>query len=283
MVNSLSISRSFSKAAQAYEDFAAIQKHMVEEIDQRLDFFLLKPKVCLDLGSGTGLLTRKLQNRFDEAYIYALDIAQPMLETMLEKNQKSNTLALCADVHKLPLQAESVDLIVSSAMLQWSYDLPLLLKEVQRVLKPEGLFIFATFGPLTLSELRLAWQTVDAHPHVNPFVDMHDIGDMLMHSGLVDPVMDMHTMILEYKDWRPALNDVRGVGSSNLLKGRRKTLTGRQRWRKMIEELSRQSSIPEGYSMTYEVVHGHCFKGTPRPPKHSQPYIIDANSITKFS
>ena len=105
---------------------------------------------------------------------------------------------LCADLEQLPLADDSVDLIYSNAAIQWSNDLDHTFEEFLRVLKPGGLLMFTTFGPDTLKELKASWQKIDDTVHVNPFVDMHDIGDEMLKSGFVDPVIEAEVITVTY-------------------------------------------------------------------------------------
>src|SRR6185436_1789039 len=98
---------------------------------------------------------------------------------------------VCADIAALPLAPLAFDLAWSNLALQWVNDLPRAFAEFRRVLKVGGLLSFTTLGPDTLRELRRAFSGLDETTHVNRFVDMHDIGDMLVHAGFADPVMDM--------------------------------------------------------------------------------------------
>ena len=91
--------------------------------------------------------------------------------------------------------------------------------------------MFTTFGPDTLKELRAAFAGVDAHTHVNRFVDMHDIGDMLVHAGFADPVMDMEYVTLTYADVRALMRELKAIGATNATRGRPRGLMGRRRWR----------------------------------------------------
>ena len=84
----------------------------------------------------------------------------------------SQKLKVCADSYQLPLKSNSVDFVVSNLMMQWCSDLKTLFYECHRVLKPQGLILFTTFGPETLKELKRSWSVVDSSPHVNEFIDI---------------------------------------------------------------------------------------------------------------
>ena len=175
---------------------------------------------------------------------------------------------LCGDAEALPLKTESIDLAISNCTLQWC-DPERVAKEVARVLKPNGLFMFTTFGPDTLKELRAAFRALDDKPHINKFVDMHDIGDILVNSGFADPVMDQELVTLTYAELKPLLKELKGIGAHNVLHGRRTGLVGRERWQRMVtsyESFRKNERLPA----TYEVVYGHAWK-----PEFSRRETID--------
>jgi len=148
-------------------------------------------------------------------------------------------------------------------MLQWAGDLPAALKELGRVLRPDGLVTFSTFGPDTLRELRAAFTGIDRHRHVSRFTDMHDIGDMLIGAGFGDPVMDMELFTLTYADAGSLMRELKQIGATNATRGRPHGLMGRGRWQRALaafEAMRRDGRIPA----TYEVVYGHAWKPQPR-------------------
>jgi malonyl-CoA O-methyltransferase len=165
---------------------------------------------------------------------------------------------VCADLEQLPLATASVDLIYSNAALQWCTDLEGTLRDLRRVLRPGGLLMFSTFGPDTLKELRQAWSEVDRKPHVSPFLDMHDIGDMLMKSRFAEPVMDAEFITMTYDNPRQLMRDIKGIGAHNAMEGRHRGLTGKQRMERFMqayEQFRAQGRLPS----TWEVVYGHAW------------------------
>ena len=124
-----------------------------------------------------------------------------------------------------------------------------------RVLKAGGFFVFSTFGPDTLNELRSAWAQADGHNHVNHFIDMHDVGSALMRAGLAEPVLDVDRIELDYPDARALMRDLKCIGAHNVTAGRPRALTGRARLARMeqaYEAYRRGGSLPA----TYEVIYG---------------------------
>src|SRR3989338_1207245 len=162
----------------------------------RLDLVKLNPKVILDAGCGTGMASHALQKRYEKSQVVSLDFAYPMLQKTrqictnigfgsgflrqlksLLSGAKQNLL--CADIEALPLASASTGLIWSNLAIQWCNDLDAALQEFHRVLQPEGLLMFSTFGPDTLRELRIATSAASGNEYtsVSRFIDMHDIGD----------------------------------------------------------------------------------------------------------
>ncbi|HEY0665796.1 MAG TPA: malonyl-ACP O-methyltransferase BioC [Gallionella sp.] len=258
--------RAFSRAAPDYDATAVMQREVCTRMLERLDYIRMKPASILDAGSGTGWGTRQLAQRYPQAGVVALDIAIGMLRTArgtsgwwrkLFGGEKQ--LQLCADIEALPLAANSVEMIWSNLAVQWCNDLPGAFTEMHRVLKPDGLLMFSTFGPDTLRELRIAFNGVDGHSHLNRFADMHDIGDMLMHSGFAEPVMDMEMITLTYDDIRGVLQDLKTIGAHNVTVGRGQGLMGRNAWAHLTENyerLRKNGKLPA----TFELVYGHAWK-----------------------
>ena len=276
------VRRSFGAAAGSYDDHAFLQREIANRLFERLDYIKLSPNLVLDLGSGTGYTTQKLRERYPKSDIVALDLAAPMLQFARAKLPQTPLLArilgyfsrqpttefVCADAESMPLVNENFNLAISSLTLQWC-DPERVAKEVLRILKPGGLFMFTTFGPDTLTELRHAFRSVDDKPHVNDFVDMHDIGDILVQAGFADPVMDQETITLTYGDLKTMLHELKGIGAHNMLPGRETGLMGKSRWLKLqaaYEKLRTENRLPA----SYEVVYGHAWK-----PEFSQQKTVD--------
>ncbi len=267
--NKRAVRQSFGASASTYDEHAFLQREIGERLFERLQYIKLVPDRVLDIGSGTGYATQKLRERYRDSTLIALDLAPDMLQVARSKAASTSLVKrlfgkqhdreyLCADAEALPLASESIDLALSNLALQWC-DPEKVAKEASRVLKPQGLFMFTTFGPDTLKELRAAFKAIDDAPHVNTFPDMHDIGDILVHAGFADPVMDQEIVTLTYTDLKPLLRELKGIGAHNVLPGRATGLMGKQRWQRMVDayELFRKDGrLPA----TYEVVYGHAWK-----------------------
>ncbi len=260
----------FNRAAAGYDASAVLQREVCTRMLERLDYIKLQPERILDAGSGTGWGTRRLTQRYPDAQTIALDIAGSMLQAARGSSgwwQKlfggTRQLQVCGDIEELPLIANSVGMVWSNLTIQWCNDLPAMFAEVHRVLKVDGLLMFSTFGPDTLKELRQAFNGVDRHNHLNRFTDMHDIGDILVHSGFADPVMDMEYITLTYDDVRSLLHDLKSIGAHNATAGRGRGLMGKNAWARLVENYERLRSNGK-LPATFEVVYGHAWKPQPK-------------------
>jgi malonyl-CoA O-methyltransferase len=261
------VRRSFDRAAETYDAAAELQREIGNRLLERLDYIKLSPARVLDLGSGTGYVTRPLRERYPDADIVSLDLAPAMLAhakaahtpSLLARLLKPARLTwVCADGEALPFAADSMDLVFSNLALQWC-DPVRIFAEARRVLRPGGLLMFSTFGPDTLKELRAAFETVDGLPHVNQFVDMHDLGDDLVRVRFGDPVMDMEHLTLTYTELQPLLRELKDIGAHNVLPGRSRGLMGKSRWAKLrgaYESFRTDGRLPA----SYEVVYGHAWR-----------------------
>jgi len=250
------IRNTFNSASSNYDDNAFLQNEIANRLAEKLKVISIKPQTIIDLGSGTGLLSNKTAEIFPNANLICVDFAQ---QSLLKNSQK---LKVCANAYELPFASNSVDFIVSNLMMQWCPDLKALFNECFRVLKPEGLILFTTFGPDTLKELKRSWSAVDSSAHVNNFIDMHDIGDQMLQSGFQSPIMEMENITLTYEKVLDLMHDLKSIGAQNV-SNRSKTLTGKTKFKKMIEMYESYRSDGK-LPATYEVIYGHAWKNEKR-------------------
>ncbi len=287
------VRRAFSRAAATYDAAAVLQREIGARMRSRLDYVKIAPTLIVDAGCGTGEAIAPLAARYAGARVVAIDIALPMLVRAAARGKRPSWLArlarmlatgpargpmfICADIGALPLSANSVQLLWSNVALQWIDDPLQALREFARVVDVGGLLAFSTFGPDTLAELRRAFD--DASPHVGRFVDMHDLGDMLVAAGFADPVMDMERITMTYETPRAVLRDLKALGATNALSGRARGLFGKAalaRVEAALEATRRDGRI----GATFEVVYGHAWKAAPKrtPEGHA---IVQFDAIAK--
>jgi malonyl-CoA O-methyltransferase len=275
------VRRSFDRAARTYDEAAFLQREVCARLVEHLEPMRLTPRRLLDLGCGTGHAFDALAKRYPSASLLGLDIAPAMLERARGRSAWWQRLLgaprpalVCADAERLPVASASVDLVFSNLALQWC-EPARAFAETARVLANDGLFLFSTVGPDTLKELRAAFAEADGAPHVNRFVDMHDLGDALVAAGFADPVMEMETITLEYDTALAVARDLKALGAVNSLPSRARGLPGRRRWERMTqayERFRRDGVLPA----TWEIVYGHAWKVPPRR-------LADGRQVVSFA
>jgi malonyl-CoA O-methyltransferase len=262
------IKNSFNKAAATYTHAAHLQREISANLLQRLDWIPCQPQRIVDLGCGTGYLTTALAQKYPQAQVLGVDWAENMLHHLAPPIQR-----ICADAARLPLHADSVDVLLSNLMLQWSTDIPALLAECARVLRPDGILLFSTFGPDTLVELRRSWEHVDNYVHVNQFADMHPLGDALLAAGLLNPVMDVDRLCRYYPDAYALMRELKALGAHNVNQGRAPGLMGKQRWQRMLAAYEKQRHAA-GLPASYEVIYGFA-----RGKRHTKEVCIPLSAL----
>ena len=287
VVDKAAVRRSFDRASATYDAAAVLQSEIARRMLDRLGYVRIEPEIVLDAGCGTGNAWNGLRSRYPGAILIGLDLAESMVKRALSRapwwrrlvSRGSGPVALCADLEALPLAAESVGLVWSNVALQWVNDLPQVMEGIWRVLKPGGLFMFSTFGPDTLKELRSAYEGIDGSTHLNRFVDMHDLGDMLLSARFADPVMDMEPFTLLYDDVPTLMRELKAIGAHNVTAGRPRGLSGPRRFallKENYEIFRRNGKLPA----TFEVVYGHAWKPMPRLGPGGKPVIEIRAAVT---
>lgn len=231
------IFRRRQRAVKTYDQAAIVQREVMDRLLERLDYMLIKPESVLNIG-------------------VAPDYGAGLLQTLYPD---ANVLSICsAEGENLPLQDHSQDLVIVHLVLHWMNDPQQFLKEIVRVLHPKGVLLLTAMGLDTLIECRSAFAQIDDAPHVHDFLDMHDVGDMLLQEGFTDPVVDMQTITVNYKTVQQLFSDLKDLGATNAHVDRRRGLMGRKKWHKMLAAYETMKN--EGaYPGTYEVIFGHAW------------------------
>lgn len=237
---------SFERAAATYDSAADVQRRICARLADGLPA-TLAPARLVDAGCGTGYAQRLLQSRFPTAHAVALDLSTAMLQRVA-----TPCCRLAGDLERLPLADACLDLYWSSLAVQWC-DLPSVLGEARRVLRPSGRLAIASLGPATFHELRQAFAGVDAYPHTLPFLSPAEIRQLAEQAGFAAVDVQNGTEIAHYADFRSLLRAVKAVGANQLGSGRRPGLLSRSAFAAAeagIETLR----TPAGLPLTYDVV-----------------------------
>lgn len=245
------VAASFSRAASTYDAVAELQRDVGKRLLELLPASAA-PQRWIDLGSGTGYFTRALAARYPQAQGLAVDIAEGMLRH--SRKQGGAEYFIGGDAERLPLRDGASDLLFSSLALQWCADLPAVLGEARRVLRPGGVLAFSSLCIGTLGELRQSWEAVDGFVHVNRFRAFEQYQRHCTDSGL--DVLELRTedRVLHFPDLRSLTHELKALGAHNLNPGRPDGLTGRERVRALIAAYERFRQ-PEGLPATYRVVY----------------------------
>jgi SAM-dependent methyltransferase len=161
----------------------------------------------------------------------------------------------------LPLQPESLDLAVSALAFQFVNDLPGVLAQIRRALKPDGLLLAAMIGGDTLSELRQSFAAAEAEceggvsPRVAPFADLRDVGSLLQRAGFALPVTDVDRIVVRYDSAFALMQDLRRMGATNILVERRRTPTRRATMLRMAQIYGERFADADGrIRATFDVI-----------------------------
>ena len=276
-LNQRHVRRRFDRVAETFDEADFVHSVTRKGMLERLQPLRLDARTILDLGAGTGSATALLRKRFGRVHILSVDVSRNMLRCCAGKRRRwSRPGEVQADAAQLPFPAGSFDLVFANLLLPWIDDPARVFAEVARVLRDGGVFAFASLGPDSLGVLRRAWASVDDGVHVRPFIDMHDVGDTLLHAGLADPVLDVDRLNVRYRDADALLRDLKLSGSRNAARARRKTLTGKDRFARMVDTLTGDAT-GAGIEVELELVYGHCWgRGAARRPDG---FRIDAKAI----
>jgi SAM-dependent methyltransferase len=161
----------------------------------------------------------------------------------------------------LPLQPQSLDLVVSALAFQFVNDLPGVLTQIRRALRPDGLLLAAMIGGDTLTELRQSFAAAEAEceggvsPRVAPFADLRDVGALLQRAGFALPVTDVDRIVARYDSAFALMADLRRMGATNILVERRRTPTRRATMLRMAQIYGERFADPDGrIRATFDVI-----------------------------
>ncbi len=161
----------------------------------------------------------------------------------------------------LPFQPESLDLVVSALAFQFVNDLPGVLTQIRRALRPDGLLLAAMIGGDTLTELRQSFAAAEAEleggvsPRVAPFADLRDVGALLQRAGFALPVTDVDRIVVRYDSAFALMADLRRMGATNILLERRRTPTRRTTLLRMAQVYGERFADADGrIRATFDVI-----------------------------
>ena len=231
---------------------------------ERLSIVRLVPERVLDWWSALGASEAVLASAYPKAELLQVlrpGDAAPAQSASRWRRWFGRSTRTVAAGEALDAQA---GLLWSSMSLHWAIDVPALMRDWHRALAVDGFMMFSTLGPGTLSSLSRAYLARGWGSPFAPWIDMHDLGDMMVEAGFADPVMDQETLRLTWSGPEAALAELQGLGA-NADRTRHPGLRT-PRWRAQLLELLDGLRDDQGRCvLEFEVVYGHAFRPVPRP------------------
>jgi malonyl-CoA O-methyltransferase len=260
------VSRRLNQAAAAPWLHGEVAQRMVE----RLPIVKLQPASVIDWGSHIGGSSALLRAAYPQARLIAVE------PDAARRDATAAALALpwwspARWSGKASVALTPAELGVGQGQLLWANmvlhgvaDPQAEMRQWQRAVAVDGFLMFATLGPGTLGGLRALYASQGWLSPFAPFVDMHDLGDMLLHAGFADPVMDQEQVTLTWPTAEAALAELRGLGGNVALNRQPGLRT--PCWRNALAgQLQALCSRYGRIALDFEIVYGHAFRPAPRP------------------
>jgi SAM-dependent methyltransferase len=235
------------RRANALGPVTFLLDRVADDMADRLAAVLRRFDVAVDLGTPGPAVRAAIARLGSVGKIVAVDAI--------------STATVIADEEMLPFGDATIDLVVSGLTLQFANDLPGVLVQIRRALKPDGLFLAALLGGETLTELRQSFAEAESDiekgisPHVAPFADLRDLGALLQRAGFALPVTDADRVTVRYGTVFELMHDLRRMGATNALLARRRTPLRRATLLRMAEIYASRFGDPDGrVRATFEIV-----------------------------
>jgi len=248
--------------------------------------------LALDLGCRSGQVAEMLRGSSKVGALMQADISPGMARAA----QRLTSLpTIIADEEFLPIREQSLDLVLSNLSLHWVNDLPGALVQIRRALMPNGLFLATMFGAQTLNELRIAFLEAEAElhdgvsPHISPFVEVRDAGNLLNRAGFALPVVDADDITVTYADMFKLMADLRAMAETNAVTERRRTFSRRATFLRAAEIYAAKFADARGrITATFQIVTmtawaPHASQQQPLRPGSAKSRLADALDSTEIS
>lgn len=246
------VRRRLARAARLGAETFLIDR-VAEDLADRLAAVKRRFPVALDLGTPCDAVARALCGHAAVGRLYT---AAPLREGLAAGGP-----AVVADEEALPFAAGGLDLVVSGLALQSVNDLPGVLAQVRRALRPDGLFLAALLGGSTLTELRQAFAIAETEttgglsPRVAPFADVRELGGLLQRAGFALPVTDADRVVVRYGSPFTLFAELRRMGAANALAERRRVPLRRTTLLRAAQIYAERFTDPDGrLRATFEIV-----------------------------
>jgi SAM-dependent methyltransferase len=233
---------------------------IADEFAHRLELVLRRFDLAADLGTPTAAVRNAVMRGGTIGTMIAVDPIFGAAQR-IEGDDADSSLHVAADDEALPFGDGTLDLVVSGLSLQAVNDLPGVLVQVRRALKPDGLLLAALFGGETLTELRQSFAIAESEldggvsPRVAPFADIREIGALLQRAGFALPVTDVERIVVRYASPLALMHDLRRMGATNALVERSRKPLRRATLKRMLEIYGARYADADGrVRATFEIV-----------------------------
>lgn len=220
------VRRQRERSAATFGQHDFLFREVAARLVDRLGDIMRSFPLALDIGGRDGLFARALKEVGEEkvGQVITADLAHGFVSS-------APGLKLVADEEWLPFAEDSFDLVTSCLALHWVNDLPGALIQMNRALKPDGLFLGAMLGGSTLNELKECLVAAELEvrggvsPRTSPVAGVSDAGMLLQRAGFALPVVDSDVVTVTYPDALALMRDLRGMGEVNAVQSRPRGLT----------------------------------------------------------
>lgn len=248
--------RRCSKVVKNYKMIAMVQQDISKRLLSRLDLLPIQPKQVIGLNIQLNTHLMELVKLYPEATLWIIDNNQAIVEAVPEHYHPLSIQYLCMDAETLAFKDQSIDLVIAhltfhnyKAPLQW-------LASCLRVLKPNGVLLFSTYGADTWWELRQSLQAAEIPIDMPSFLSMIDVGNLLLQSQFRNPVVDRDYLTVSYRDLKQFFKQMEPLGITDADQSQIKDLTFSPHWQSMLDAYQRFYKPQTGYSVTHEVIYG---------------------------
>ncbi len=259
------VQRRLLAATQAPWLHGEVARRMAE----RLAVVRLQPACVADWGAFLGASREVLAQAYPRARVLAVEAdaarrdatAAALMPPWWSPRRWSSPTTAVTEDEVGPGQAQ---LLWANMGLHGAVDPAAVLRRWHRALAVDGFLMFSTLGPGTLTRLRSVYVQQGWSAPFAPFVDMHDLGDLLVEAGFADPVMDQETVTLTWANASASLDELRTLGG-NVATARHAGLRT-PRWRRRLQDALAATAGTDGrVGLDFEIVYGHAFRPPPRP------------------
>jgi len=265
-----------------------LMDQVADEFAHRVSLVVRRFGLAADLGTPTAAVRTALLRDGSIGAMIAVD-------PVIAGNCTAATLRVAADEEALPFADHTLDLLVSGLCLQAVNDLPGVLVQIRRALKPDGLFLAALLGGDTLAELRQSFAVAESEleggvsPRVAPFADLRDLGALLQRAGFALPVTDVDRITVRYATPLGLLGDLRQMGAANPLVERRRVPLRRTTLARAMEVYAERFADPDGkVRASFDIVwlsgwSPHESQQKPLRPGSAKKRLADALGTTEIA